>query len=107
MIRLQLLATAFVASSGLLFAGQVPDTILASPQAIMVEHALIMVIGAWALLELIRQGKRVVNRDEFTATVGKLRDDVTALMLEERMRIDEQFKRVQDRIDQYLERPRR
>lgn len=60
---------------------------LASSAAIAVEHIFIIGIGAWALIELIKQGKKMVTREELDVkldtvrhTGTKLREDLTSVV---------------------------
>lgn len=54
-------ATLAVGLAGVVFGIQVAVPSLASPEMIAAEHAVILVLGAWGLVETIKQGKRIAR----------------------------------------------
>lgn len=69
-----------------------------SNEVIQVEHGGILVVGGWALLELIRQGKRQATKDD----IDKLRDEVTARNLDHRDEMNRRMKEAEERLEEIV-----
>lgn len=73
---------------------------LSSPQSLLIQNGFIIAIGTWALIELIRQGKRMATREDVT----KLRDDMTAAFLEHQGAVTGRIDDLERRTEKSLER---